>query len=251
MPYIIGGVENAVKKFNGMFAFAYFDFRYKELWLGRDRMGIKPLYYTIQNGNIIFASEIKAILEHPKVNCEPDVVALSTHISYEYLEGKWTCYKNVFSILPGSLCRVKQNTLEEIIYFDVIDNINVDMLQEPYGLSADGCVSEFQTLIKKSVGAHLIGDAPIATFCSGGVDSSLITAYAKEMNNNIISYVANVEDALPEAQKAKEVGKYLGVDIRVVNYSTEEYLYDWAKSIWFNDMPPVYRSDQAFMAIAK
>jgi len=245
------GVERAVKMFEGMFAFAYFDFRSNSLWIGRDRLGIKPLYYKIENGMFIFASEIKSILQHPEVKCEPDIVALATHISHEYLEGTWTSFKNIVSALPGTIYRIGDNSIDEITYFDVIDNIDVDALKDSYKVSPHDYVPQFQKIIRESVHSHMMGDVPIATFCSGGVDSSLITAYAKELNPNLVAYVASVEDALPESDKARVVGKHLGVEIREVKYTTHEYLYDWPKSIWYNDSPPVYRSDQAFLAVAK
>ena len=98
---------------------------------------------------------------------------------------------------------------------------------------------------------HLVSDVPVATFCSGGVDSSLVTAFSKKYNPNIIAYVANCEDAFQEGERARQVGQHLGVEVRQVNYTVKEYLQDWPISVWYNDQPPCYRSDQAFMKISK
>lgn len=245
------GPEVAVRKFRGMFALAYFDYRDNTLWLSRDRMGIKPLYIAKNNNEIVFSSEIKAILRHPSIIIKPDLHTLSIHMTHEYMEEPFTAFEGIESILPGSIYKIRNNFITKSIYFDVVRDLDVDRLISAYKYRPGDYINELSSKIDESVSSHMVSDVPIATFCSGGVDSSLITAIAKEKNANIIAYVASVEDAIPEYQKALLVGNHINVEIRQVNYSLNDYLRDWPISVWHNDQPPCYRSDQAFMAVAK
>lgn len=99
------GPQKAVQKFNGMFAFAYYNLQTETLWLGRDRAGIKPLYISRFNGVIAFASEMKALFEHPAVECRPDMHAVTTNLLEKRLDG-WTPFENVEELEPGSLLQI-------------------------------------------------------------------------------------------------------------------------------------------------
>ncbi|MDE0317920.1 MAG: asparagine synthase (glutamine-hydrolyzing) [Candidatus Poribacteria bacterium] len=245
------GPERAIPQFNGIFAFAYFDERDKTLWLARDRLGIKPLYIAQSCDTIIFASEIKSILRHPDMPCRPNMLALTTHLVHEYLEGTWSAFEGVESIAPGSILKIKDGAIREIQYFDVIRDLDVDRLLENHSRNSHEIVSDFEEKITTAVHSQLVSDTPVATFCSGGIDSSFITAVSKDVTPNLVAYVASVEDALPEAEKAKQVTDHLGIELRNISFRSEDYLRGWAESVWLLDQPPVYVSDQILLGLVR
>src|SRR3990172_4210941 len=100
-----------------MFAFAYYDQRKRCLWLGRDRLGIKPLYYTQVGAALVFASEIKALLRHPLVSTRPDLHCLTTQILCQRLEGEWSPFEGIRSLLPGTLLEMTPQRIRSHTYF--------------------------------------------------------------------------------------------------------------------------------------
>ncbi len=192
------GPERAVPKLNGMFAFAYYDRRDRSLWLARDRAGIKPLYVARSAGTLAFASEQKALFAHPRIPCEADPHAIITHLIYERLEGSLTLYKGVEAILPGTLHRIKDGRETRTAYFDVLRDVDVARITGNDAREFGEHAAEFGNRLAASVHMHLVSDAPLATMCSGGLDSSLVTAFAREAKPDLVSYVADIEGSRRE-----------------------------------------------------
>lgn len=250
------GPEKAIPLFNGMFAFAYFDLRTETLWLGRDRLGIKPLYVSCSNRKIIFASEIKSILVHPAVVSRPDMHILSSIVSAERLAGEWapqewTPFEGISALKPGTYCKVTQDSFKETVYFDLLRDIDIGRLISAMQESRENFQAQFANVFCESVKAHLVSDVSLAMMCSGGVDSSLMAAFIKDHKVDVLAYVADVKGAMPEGEKAKLVGRHLNVEVRQVDVDEGLCLRLWPQSIWHGDLPSYHPHDMPFLAVAQ
>ena len=245
------GPEAAVPRFNGMFALAYADRRTQTVWLARDRVGIKPLYLARYGQQIAFASEIKALLAHPEIPCRPDLHSLSSFVTYQRFEGTWTAFEGIEDVPAGSLTKITTEALTRTTYFDVTRDIEVDRLLETSRRDPRQLVAEFETALTDSVRMHLISDAPLATMCSGGIDSSLITAVASRFKPGVVAYVANVAGAVSEGAKAELVGRHLGITVRRIDVDRDALLRLWPTAIWHGDQPNCHANDMPYILVVR
>ena len=165
-----------LEKFNGMFAFAIWDKKNKQLFMARDRLGIKPLYYTTLNSKyIVFASEIKAILKSyiipPKINLK----ALHYFLSYLRVPGELTMFENIKKLLPGHYLIWESGNIKIREYWDLKP-------QEYYSFSENKLSELFLNNFHKAINRRLISDVPLGAFLSGGIDSSSIVALMAKIN---------------------------------------------------------------------
>jgi asparagine synthase (glutamine-hydrolysing) len=169
---LIGFIEygpDFVKKLNGIFAFAIADERTNELYLFRDRFGIKPLYYTHMNDTVIFSSEIKGIFEHPFVKPQLDISGLNEIFSIGPAKTPGVgVFKNIDEVLPGYFCKCSKDGLTLHQYWKLEAHEHSDSLEET--------IEKTSYLVQDSIKRQMVSDIPICTFLSGGVDSSLVSA---------------------------------------------------------------------------
>lgn len=164
--------EKAIARFNGMFAFAIWDRQENTLILARDRYGIKPLYYTLVDDQLVFASEIKALLKHPQVKCQLDPIALAEYLNFQNFLQDHTLFKNIHILKAGHILRVHHQNLKFSQYWDY-------HFQEDLSLSDEqACAEELERLFVQAVNRQLVSDVEIGAFLSGGMDSAAITAIA-------------------------------------------------------------------------
>ncbi len=161
------GVE-CVKRFNGMFALAIWDKTQQELVLVRDRLGVKPLYYCFQNGQLIFASEIKAILKVPEIQADLNPQALYHYIGYEFVPAPDTMFQAIRKLPAGHYLRFKNRRIEIDKYWDV----RFQSQERPIEFYEE----TMRDLLTESVRKRLISDVPLGVFLSGGLDSSTVVA---------------------------------------------------------------------------
>ncbi|MFH1507993.1 MAG: asparagine synthase (glutamine-hydrolyzing) [Candidatus Omnitrophota bacterium] len=161
--------EDCIHKLRGMFAFAIWDKRKEELFLARDRLGIKPLYYSHQGNRFIFASEIKALLKDQAISREIDLSALDYYLTFLYIPAPLTIFKNIKKLLPGHSLKIKDNSINIKRYW------RLNALQESR-LSINAYKQETYNYLKDAVQSHLVSDVPLGVFLSGGIDSSAIVA---------------------------------------------------------------------------
>jgi len=176
--------KDMVHKLRGMFAFAIWDENKKELWLVRDRMGIKPLYYTFVDGKFIFASEIKAILRDPSVKREVNEEGFYHYLSFLTTPPPQTLFQGIYKIPAGHMLTLSKNgnsKLEQ--YWDVFDNI-----KPLYGKEETFYTERLLELLRESVKLRMISDVPIGVFLSGGIDSSTNTALFSEFANDVKTF---------------------------------------------------------------
>ena len=240
------GIKDAVRKFDGMFAFVFYDNEKQSLWLGRDRLGIKPLYYWSKNGSIIFSSEIKAILTHKDVHVEPDVMMVLQYLQEDTVNRNRTLFRGICVVEPGTVIEYKKSVLSKTTYYDPIDELDYERLtMKESSDKKEQIINELDWMIKNSVKIQAEKTERIGVLCSGGVDSALLCAYAKTCNIDFSMYVADVEGAYPEKEKASFVANRLKKDIRIASFSDKDFLKCWPSTVWHSDQPTIFQSDPA------
>ena len=161
--------EGCVKYLRGMFAFAIWDYGKKTLFLARDRLGKKPLYYTILNGKFFFGSEIKCLLQNPDIKREVEPQALHEFLTLQYVPGPKTMFKNIFKLQPGHTLTVGKDRFEIKKYWDI-------EISEKYD-DERFCRQKVLDLLEESVKIRMVSEVPLGVYLSGGIDSSAITAF--------------------------------------------------------------------------
>lgn len=168
--YIKWGSE-CLKELNGMFAFAIWDKQTKELFIARDRLGVKPFYYSIVNEVFIFSSEIRSILKTNLVKKTIDKHSLAEYLSYIAVKTPRTIIENVFQLNPGEYGIFKEKKLFKNYYWSLSNNKN-----RSYNLNYEETVRKTRLLFEESIKSRLVADVPVGAFLSGGIDSSAIVA---------------------------------------------------------------------------
>jgi len=168
--------DSFVNKLKGMFAIALWDGNQKKLVLARDRVGIKPLYYTVTDGNLVFASEIKAILEFPGIQPGINHAVIDEFFSFGYVSGENTLFSGIKKLEQGHLLTIEDGNISVKKYWELDAS-------EPLHQSENDIVSSLRDRIKKSVEAHMISDVPVGAFLSGGIDSSFIVGLMSQLTD--------------------------------------------------------------------
>jgi len=171
------GVE-CVQHLNGIFAFAIWDSRQQKLYVARDRMGIKPLYYTEVDGQLIFASEMKALLAHPKVKRDIDPISLNEYLSFEYVPSPRTIITNVSRLPSGSWLTYSEVGLQVIRYYQL--SLARSEMQPP--VDWRDYTALLDAKLRESIKQELVSDVPVGVLLSGGIDSSVVASYMAELS---------------------------------------------------------------------
>src|ERR1043166_4239067 len=196
---------DCLSRLEGMFAFALWDEAKKQLFLARDRIGKKPLHYAVDNEGIVFASEIKALLEHPKVSREIDPGALNKYLTYEYVPAPDSIFKAIKKIEPGHFLVYGDGAVRQTKYWDIplADFAMAYKTETEY-------IIELRELLESAVSARLVADVTVGIFLSGGLDSSLVAALAKKSNDQIECFsIGFDEKSFDESKYALEVARSL------------------------------------------
>ncbi|MBS0186054.1 MAG: asparagine synthase (glutamine-hydrolyzing) [Proteobacteria bacterium] len=217
------GIEVACNKFNGMFAFALWSKKEQKLYLVRDRIGIKPLYWGIQNNILFFSSELKSLKSHPTWFPHLSLEGLGLYLKYNYIKAPYTIFENMFKVNPG--CYVEIDATghsKEIPFWKLSDHF---IPKKEYASMTPADHEMFLTsLLKDSVKRRMVSDVPIGTFLSGGIDSSLVTALMQESSITPIKTfsIGFEEDSYNEAPYAKAIADYLKTDHHELSISSQE-----------------------------
>lgn len=219
------GVEGALKKCVGMFAFALWDREARTLSLARDRMGEKPLYYGWQGETFLFGSELKALQAHPAFCAEIDRESLTLFLRHNYIPAPYSIYRGIQKLPPGTFLQlhVGQKDARPVAYWSVRRAAESGQ-QALFAGGEDDAVAELQRLISQSIDGQMLADVPLGTFLSGGVDSSAILALMQAQSSRPIKSftIGFHETAYNEAQYAKEVAKHLGTEHTEAYVTAEE-----------------------------
>lgn len=224
-------------KFNGMFAFAIWDGKKKRLFIARDRLGIKPLYYYLNKEYFIFASEIKAILEDKSIKREPYYPAISDYLRYMYIIDDNTFFKDIKKLLPGYYLILEDGSISLNQYWDLRFNSNKDEIKrEEY------YVERLYDLLKDSVRVHLRSDVPLGAHLSGGLDSSCLVGLASQMlpyPPKTFSGAYSEAGPYDERRYINIVTKKFQTEHYEIIPSARDYAEALSKMVWYMDEPAV------------
>ena len=205
--------EDCVKHFRGMFAFAIYDKSQNSLFLARDRLGIKPLYYSVTKSNLLlFSSELKSLLEHPEVERDIDPLSVEDYFAYGYIPDPRSAIKEVKKLEPGCAMTFRRNSSspKHIKYWDIcFDNVSQ--------LSYDDAGEVLVEKLTEAVKIRLLSDVPLGAFLSGGIDSSAVVAMmANIMNEPVKSCsISFGESDFDESKYADQVARHFKTDHHV------------------------------------
>ncbi len=209
--------EQAVERFRGMFAYAIWDARARRLVLTRDRLGVKPLYYALVPGGIVFGSEIKSLLEHPDVGREwrPDM--LDAYLTLLYVPAPDTIFKGIHKLPPAHTLVAERGTIRLSRYWELEFPGDGDARRE-----AD-YLDELNHLLSEAVSLRLVSDVPLGAFLSGGIDSSTVVAYmaATSAAPPITIAVGFDHQDFDEVHHAETVARHLGCEFHALTASPE------------------------------
>src|ERR1700722_2849827 len=240
--------KECVAHLRGMFAFAIWDRRKRCLFIARDRLGIKPLYYRFDGETLLFGSEIKTILAYPGVKPEFNVGGLAEYLAFGYLAGEESMNAGIRKLMPGHTLTVDENgNLETSPYWDL--NIEVDDGSQP----REHYVRGYREQLEECVSSHLMSDVPLGVFLSGGLDSSAIAALTTKIRKEPIETfsVGYGEEAYSELPYARTIAQHLKSKHHEVHLSRDEFFQSLPRLIWHEDEPIVWPSSVALYFVAR
>jgi asparagine synthase (glutamine-hydrolysing) len=223
--------ENCVKKFNGIFAFAIWDSKKKRLFLARDHLGVKPLYYSFQKGFFAFSSEIKALLQMD-FKFTLNKQSVDNYLSLQYVPGPETIFLEINKLLPGNLLICEKNKIH-IRKFWNLEVSSQKKMPENY------FTSQIRTLLEKSVKGQLISDVPLGVFLSGGLDSSIITGLATKFEGQVKTFCVgfDADEKYNELKYARLVSDHFNTEHHELTVTSEDVIKSLPKIINHFDEP--------------
>ena len=211
------GVEKAVSKFEGMFALALWDRKERCLWLARDRVGKKPLYYGWCGNSFLFGSELKALRQHPDFENELDRNALGQYLQYGWVSQPNSIYRQVRKLPPGSLLKIPQDCKPWDAHptqFWSAKNIAEHGERNRFTGSYEGAIDKLDGVLQQAVGDRMVADVELGALLSGGIDSSMIVALMQKVSDRPVKTfsIGFWEEKYNEAEYASAVAKHLKTD---------------------------------------
>ncbi len=230
-------------RLRGMFAFAVWDKHTHELFLARDYFGIKPMHYTLlPDGRLIFASEIKCILEHPDYHKEFNEAALDNYLSFQYSLPRETFFKNIYCLQPSHYLRYRNGEVTETRYWEAVFTPDENM-------ALDEAVDQIDAVFTDSVEAHRISDVEVGCFLSGGVDSCFVASYFAGQKAFTVGF--DNGQHYNETNFAAELAEAVGIEHHKHLISEEEYWESLPKVQYVLDQPLADPACVALYAVSK
>jgi len=239
---------SAVSRFNGMFAFALWDAGERVLFLARDRLGKKPLYWVQVPGGFAFASEVKVLLRHPGVSAEVDRGLLPAFLAYRYVPGAETLFKDVHCLPPGHTVTVSagRGIAAPERYWDY------DFGPSGRASAGDAVQDRFRELLLDSVRLRMIADVPVGAFLSGGLDSSVIVALMARLHPEPLkTFSIGFETGVDETAFAREVAKRYGTDHHEVRVGSRDLIENIPRVLHARETPITEASDIPIFLLSK
>ncbi len=210
------GVETTCQKLIGMFAFVFWDQKTQQLFLARDRLGIKPLYWGFNQGILFFGSQLKSFKAHPKFKPEIDKEALTSYFRFGYVPTPLSIFKNIQKLSPGSILSVDRTQKTHEFRFWDLQNVIIrgkEKQSKTVG-NDETLIEELDLLLRDAVKRRMITDVPFGAFLSGGVDSSTVVALMQAQSDRPIkTFTIGFHEAdYDEAKHAARVAKHLGTE---------------------------------------
>lgn len=236
-------------RLHGMFGLAIWDERHQRLLLARDRPGKKPLYYTRLGDQVLFASEIKALLCQPRVPRAVDLQALADFLSVRYVPGPATLFKDIYKVQPGHWLLFEQGRMREGCYWDFSFEPLERRQPHPTGIYLDGVRQH----VRRSVEERMIGDVPIGALLSGGVDSSVVVGIMSELSNQPVQTFAVGFDVpgFSELPYARRVAEHFGTGHHELLLTGDDLATYWPLLTWHRDEPVSESSDLGVYLVSR
>ena len=208
------GVDSTITQLNGMFAIAAWDARERQLFLARDRMGEKPLYWAIFDGLVLFGSELKALRAHPGWKPRLNRGAIAAFLRHGYVPGPFTIYEDVYKLPPAGFVKIASGGSPEVgAYWDLAAVVSQGQ-RNTLRADEEGLVDELEALLHDAVSRRMIADVPLGAFLSGGYDSSTVVALMQKASPRPVkTFTIGFENPVfDEAKHAEAVARHLGTD---------------------------------------
>lgn len=236
-----------VDQLNGMFAFAIWDSVDRSLFVARDRMGVKPLYYVHTPQAFAFASEIKSLFASDLVKAEWRAETLSEYMLFRQVAGPDTMFKGIKSLLPGCTLTIRGAAPELSRYWSPRRQTAAS------AISRGEALEKLSVLLEDSVRLRLVSDVPVGTFCSGGVDSSLVTALAAKLKKDPVNTfsIGFDEPDFDESAQALEVSKHCGTVHHQLKVGNQEFSELYPQMVWHNDEPLDFANSVQIFALSR
>ena len=232
--------EAALQKLNGIFSLALWDARYGSVLLVRDPMGVKPLYWIQTSGGVVFASELKAIVRFLSHELRIDPSAIHQYLGYLWCPGERTAMEGVKKVLPGEALEIRRGTVtRKWNWFHLPTSTRNSSKSEG---DTQYWIDETRQKLREAVHRQMIADVPVGAFLSGGLDSSAVVAFAKEIDPDIRCFSIALEggqdegavDDLPYARRAAD---HLGLELEIVNIDSSRMARDLESMVFQLDEP--------------
>jgi asparagine synthase (glutamine-hydrolysing) len=240
--------RDCVHHLRGMFAFAIWDRNKKTLFIARDRLGIKPLYYRVTPERLLFGSEIKVVLAHGTTRPEFDRAALPEFLAFGYLSGEETFYAGIRKLLPGHTMEIGLDGKPEIRQYWDLDASSAHASRDE-----SHYVRSYRELLEGAVDSHLMSDVPLGVFLSGGLDSSAVAALMTKIRREPIETfsVGYSEAAYSELPYARVVSEHIKSQHREILVGEQDFFNALPHLIWHEDEPIVWPSSISLYFVAK
>jgi asparagine synthase (glutamine-hydrolysing) len=239
---------DCVQHLRGMFAFTIWDKPRHKLFAARDRLGIKPFYYRLQDGVFLFGSEIKALLAHPGVRAEFNQRVLPEYLAFGYTSTEETFFSGIYKLPAGHTLELADNGCPEIRrYWDL--SVADDRDPRPRSFY----IHRYRELLEEAVSSHLMSDVPLGVFLSGGLDSSAIAALTARMRREPIQTfaVGYAEQTYSELPYAKIVADHIGSQHHELQITRRQFFDALPDAIWHEDEPVCWPSSVPLYLLAK
>ncbi|WP_416674496.1 asparagine synthase (glutamine-hydrolyzing) [Egbenema bharatensis] len=238
---------DCLKYLNGQFAIAIWDTRQRSLFLARDRMGVRPLFYTVRNGQLIFGSEIKTLLAHPNVIAEIDRDALAQVFTFWSALVPHTIFKEVYSLPPAHYLLIREGNLKLNPYWEL------DFTVESSNRTPQDYLDEFEQLLIDATLIRLRADVPVGAYLSGGLDSSTTTALIRKYTQNPLDTfsIAFSDPDFDESEFQRRMAGILGTDHQVVYCTQPEIGQVFPEVIWHTEIPTLRTAPAPMYLLSK
>jgi asparagine synthase (glutamine-hydrolysing) len=246
--------RECLDRFVGMFAFAIYDRQQDELVLGRDRYGVKPLYWTQEGGRVLFASEIKALMRARRTNAI-DQMSLSQWWLYRNIDGLTpaTLIDGVNKLLPGCLAFIRDGHIRLETWYSTLEHVSESEYRRLEGFSEKEIIGRVEAQLDRAVKLRLVSDVPVGTLLSGGLDSSLVTAMAARHSDRLSGFHVSIAGRadLDERRYAETLARKLKIPFHVVDLAEDNFRRSLAHATWLEDMPLTFGNSVGYNLVSQ
>jgi asparagine synthase (glutamine-hydrolysing) len=242
-----------LERLTGMFAFAVVDATTRELVLVRDRYGVKPLYWTLDRGRLLFASEIKALARHRARNAV-DRQCLAEWWLYRNVDALTpeTLIEGVWQLLAGQILRLRDGRVSRETWYDPAEQVSAEHFARTAAQPPEAIVDEIERLLDQSVRLRLVSDVPVGTLLSGGLDSSLVTALAARHTKDLTAFHVSIKghEDLDERRFAEQLTAHHRLPFVPMELTGELFRSALAEVVWLEDLPLTHANSVAYRLIS-